>query len=196
MDGVNCWAPRNNPYHRPGPRSARRRLPLLRNPIACPRTAASESPKQPRSAGPPLAEKESVQSPARNSAGPPDSMRLIPRLKANPLDSRSAQRGSAPLSLLALFCLLPASAAVLPVIPGDSARGARIFENEQCIHCHAVNGRGGRIGLDLGRTVSRAYTPAQLASTMWNHAPVMFGAIKAAGIQTPRLSPENAADLF
>jgi mono/diheme cytochrome c family protein len=92
--------------------------------------------------------------------------------------------------------LLNAHAAVLPVIPGDSARGAKIFEGEQCIKCHAVNGRGGRIGLDLGRTVSRAYTPAQLASTMWNHAPTMFGAIKAAGIQTPKLSPENAADLF
>lgn len=92
--------------------------------------------------------------------------------------------------------LLPVHAAVLPVIPGDSSRGAKIFESEQCIHCHAVNGRGGRIGLDLGRTVSRAYTPAQLASTMWNHAPVMFGAIKAAGIQSPKLSPENAADLF
>ncbi len=96
----------------------------------------------------------------------------------------------------AVFVLLSARAAVLPVIPGDSTRGAKIFESEQCIKCHAVNGRGGRIGLDLGRTVSRAYSPAQLASTMWNHAPVMFGAIKAAGIETPKLSPENAADLF
>jgi len=92
--------------------------------------------------------------------------------------------------------LCHARAAVLPVIPGDSARGARIFESEQCVRCHAVNGRGGRIGLDLGRSVNRGYTPAQLASAMWNHAPVMFGAIKAAGIQTPKLSPENAADLF
>ena len=92
--------------------------------------------------------------------------------------------------------LLSARAALLPVIPGDSARGAQIFESEQCIKCHAVNGRGGRIGLDLGRAVNRAYTPAQLASTMWNHAPVMFGAIKAAGIETPKLTPENAADLF
>src|SRR5579863_8132655 len=96
----------------------------------------------------------------------------------------------------AALMLLSAQAAVLPVIPGDSTRGARIFESEQCIKCHAVNGRGGRIGLDLGRTVNRAYTPAQLASTMWNHAPVMFGAIKAAGIEKPKLTPEGAADLF
>ena len=31
---------------------------------------------------------------------------------------------------------------------------------------------------------------------MWNHAPVMFGAMEAAGIQRPKLSPGDAADLF
>jgi cytochrome c2 len=89
-----------------------------------------------------------------------------------------------------------ATAATLPVIPGDSTRGAKLFEDERCIRCHAVNGRGGKIGLDLGRTVSRNYTPAQLASTMWNHAPVMFGAMEAAGIEKPKLTAEGAADLF
>src|SRR5579872_7445691 len=92
--------------------------------------------------------------------------------------------------------LAAAHAATLPVIPGDSTRGARLFEAERCIRCHAVNGRGGKIGLDLGRTVSRSFTPARLASTMWNHAPVMFGAMEAAGIEKPKLSPEGAADLF
>jgi mono/diheme cytochrome c family protein len=96
----------------------------------------------------------------------------------------------------AAVLLAAAHAANLPVIPGDSARGARLFEAERCIRCHAVNGRGGRIGLDLGRYVSRNYTPAQLASTMWNHAPVMFGAMEAAGIEKPKLTPEGAADLF
>ncbi|HEV2444933.1 MAG TPA: cytochrome c [Candidatus Sulfopaludibacter sp.] len=104
--------------------------------------------------------------------------------------------GRFPRLLSAAFALAAASAATLPVIPGDSTRGAQLFEAERCIRCHAVNGRGGRIGLDLGRTVNRSYTPAQLASTMWNHAPVMFGAIEAAGIEKPRLTPEAAADLF
>ena len=84
----------------------------------------------------------------------------------------------------------------LPVIPGDSSRGARIFETEHCIRCHAVNGRGGRIGVDLGRAVPRQYTPAHLASAMWNHAPVMWSAMEQAKIETPKLSPESAADLF
>jgi len=86
--------------------------------------------------------------------------------------------------------------AALPVIPGNSIRGARIFEAEQCIRCHAINGRGGKVGLDLGRMVPRHYSPAYLASTMWNHAPVMWSAMSKAGIETPKLSPESAADLF
>jgi len=91
---------------------------------------------------------------------------------------------------------LSASAAELPVIPGDSTRGAKLFQTQQCVHCHAVNGAGGKVGIDLGRSVSRKYTPALLASTMWNHGPVMWGAMESAGIEKPRLSPEDAADLF
>jgi mono/diheme cytochrome c family protein len=82
------------------------------------------------------------------------------------------------------------------VVPGDSARGARLFETERCIHCHSVNGRGGKMGIDFGRAVNRDYTPARLASTMWNHAPVMWGAIEAAKIEMPKLSTRDAADLF
>jgi cytochrome c2 len=50
--------------------------------------------------------------------------------------------------------------------------------------------------VDLGRAVPRHYTPAYLASTMWNHAPVMWSAMDQAGIETPKLTPESAADLF
>jgi cytochrome c2 len=89
-----------------------------------------------------------------------------------------------------------AAAAVLPVIPGDSDRGAKLFEDEQCIKCHAVNGRGGKIGLDLARTAPHNFSPAHLASAMWNHAPTMWAAIQSAGIQQPKLTPEGAADLF
>src|SRR5919202_1756584 len=98
--------------------------------------------------------------------------------------------------LAPIVIVFAARAAVLPVIPGDSTRGAKLFESEQCIRCHAVNGRGGKIGLDLGRIVNRSYTPAQLTSTMWNHAPVMWAAMESAKIQVPKLTPEGAADLF
>ena len=51
----------------------------------------------------------------------------------------------------ALLVAVGLRAAALPVIPGDSTRGAQLFESEQCIKCHAVNGRGGKIGLWGGR---------------------------------------------
>ncbi len=87
-------------------------------------------------------------------------------------------------------------AAVDPVISGDSARGEKVFEREQCIRCHRVNGRGGKMGADFSVVVSRNYTPAHLATTMWNHAPVMWGAMDAAGIRRPKLTAGDAADLF
>jgi mono/diheme cytochrome c family protein len=99
-------------------------------------------------------------------------------------------------AIAAILTFPPLHGAVLPVIPGDSSRGSRIFQDEQCIKCHSVNGRGGKVGIDLGRAVPRHYSPAYLASTMWNHAPVMWSAIEAAGIESPKLSPESAADLF
>jgi mono/diheme cytochrome c family protein len=52
------------------------------------------------------------------------------------------------------------------------------------------------MGADFSVVVSRSYTPAHLASTMWNHAPVMWGAMEAAGIERPKLSAGDAADLF
>jgi mono/diheme cytochrome c family protein len=87
-------------------------------------------------------------------------------------------------------------AIVEPVISGDSAKGQKVFENEQCVRCHSVNGRGGKMGADFSMVVSRSYTPAHLASTMWNHAPLMFGAMETAGIRRPKLSQDDAADLF
>jgi len=87
-------------------------------------------------------------------------------------------------------------AATLPVVPGDSERGEKLFETERCVQCHSVDGKGGKMAPDLGRQIDRNFTPAQLAYTMWNHAPVMWAAIEGAGIEKPRLSPEGAADLF
>src|ERR1035438_9164404 len=89
-----------------------------------------------------------------------------------------------------------AGAAVPPVIPGDSERGARLFENQRCVECHSVNGKGGKMGMDLSARVDRGFTPALLASAMWNHAPVMWAAMEGAGMERPKLSPSDAADLF
>lgn len=96
----------------------------------------------------------------------------------------------------AVLLPLVAGAATLPIIPGDSKQGEKLFETERCVRCHSINGKGGRMAPDLGRKVDRSYTPALLASTMWNHGPVMWAAMEAVGVERPKLSPEDAADLF
>ncbi|HUE04666.1 MAG TPA: c-type cytochrome [Bryobacteraceae bacterium] len=97
---------------------------------------------------------------------------------------------------ISVLTVWSAAAAVPPVIPGDSERGAKLFENERCVECHSVNGKGGNMGMDLSARVDRGFTPALLASAMWNHAPVMWAAMEGAGIERPKLSASDAADLF
>lgn len=102
-------------------------------------------------------------------------------------------------SNLSFACLLaslicgPAHAAVLAA---DSARGAKLFETEHCVECHSVNGKGARIAPDLGRHIDRNFSPATLASTMWNHAPEMWGAMRDRNVGGLNMDDQAAADLF
>jgi len=79
---------------------------------------------------------------------------------------------------------------------GDARRGEMLFRQEQCVQCHTVDGAGGKIGGDLSKRIDRDFTPAVMASLMWNHAPDMWAAMKKQGIVKAQLSPEGAADLF
>lgn len=78
----------------------------------------------------------------------------------------------------------------------DSKRGAALFREQMCTSCHSVGGEGGRSAPDLGQRLDRNYTPAGIASLMWNHAPVMWTAIQKQGLKMPELSESQAADLF
>jgi len=81
-------------------------------------------------------------------------------------------------------------------VQGDARRGEQIFRSQQCVQCHSINGHGGTAAPDLGRRVDRNFTPTVMAALMWNHAPAMWEAIRKAGISTPHLAPDQAADLF
>jgi cytochrome c2 len=78
----------------------------------------------------------------------------------------------------------------------DSTRGRRVFETQGCIQCHSVNGQGGNIAPDLGRVIDRSFTPAALASTMWNHAPTMWAAMQQRDTHGGDLDEQSTADLF
>jgi mono/diheme cytochrome c family protein len=82
------------------------------------------------------------------------------------------------------------------IVPGDARRGEQLFQTEQCIQCHSIKGKGGVLAPDLARRVDRDYTPAVMASLMWNHAPDMWTAMKQRGVTKGSMTPEKAADLF
>lgn len=101
------------------------------------------------------------------------------------------------MNLRILAVLLFFAIAVHAQVPAaDSARGQMVFESQACNQCHALNGRGPNLGPDLGRLIDRGFTPASLASTLWNHAPTMLGAIRQRNIQAPAVDEQAAADLF
>jgi cytochrome c2 len=73
--------------------------------------------------------------------------------------------------------------------------GSAIFREKGCIHCHAVNGVGGKIGPDLGAEGDRPSGLAFLVTAMWNHAPPMWARMRAERFSYPTLSYEETAQL-
>lgn len=83
-----------------------------------------------------------------------------------------------------------------PAHAGDAQRGAEVLRRENCLACHSIHGEGAHLAPDLGRRTAERYTPAVLAGVMWNHAPAMWGAMAAKSITPPRLTVQDADDLF
>lgn len=114
-------------------------------------------------------------------------------MRAGPLLGKGTMRNQGLAAAAVILCQAAFGAAT---IPGDAAQGARIFSEQNCVTCHRVNGQGGTSAPDLGKRTGRAYTPAEMAGLMWNHAPAMWTAIEQAGIARPKLTSDRAADLF
>jgi mono/diheme cytochrome c family protein len=97
---------------------------------------------------------------------------------------------------LAILSIFAASRLGAAGAEADSVRGAELFSGLSCIQCHGINGKGGAIGPDLGQRIDRGFTPASLASTMWNHAPAMWASMRRQTIRPGDLSEQGAQDLF
>jgi mono/diheme cytochrome c family protein len=76
---------------------------------------------------------------------------------------------------------------------GNASRGERLFTQLNCITCHSVKGVGGKSAPVLGAV---AYSPNAMAAAMWSHVTIMWQAMDRAGIQHPRLTEQQAADLY
>jgi cytochrome c551/c552 len=88
------------------------------------------------------------------------------------------------LLLLAGVSMLASADSVV----GDAESGRQVFETLKCATCH--NARELKFRTAMGNT------PAGLSAAMWNHAPQMWAAMEKAGVAKPKLTTQQAADLF
>ena len=80
-------------------------------------------------------------------------------------------------------------------VVGIPERGAALFFGEKrCSTCHAVNGKGGNVGPDLGTIHPGRPAMGWLATVMWNHAPVMWSRMR--GVKPPQLDQEEMAHVL
>lgn len=87
---------------------------------------------------------------------------------------------------------------MMPMMPeaevGDPTAGKRLFQEKGCATCHAVKGRGGTVGPDLGR-IEHTHNIYQMAGIMWNHA-VHHEAKTEHGIKRPEFRGREMADIL
>jgi mono/diheme cytochrome c family protein len=81
------------------------------------------------------------------------------------------------------------------VVPGTPERGQMIFAARQCVACHSVGGKGAKVGPDLG-TATHHLSLTRFAERMWNHGPPMWAKMKERGIEVPKLSGQDVADIL
>ncbi len=80
------------------------------------------------------------------------------------------------------------------VIPGTPERGRKLFGEKRCVVCHRVAGKGGTVGPELGQR-GHHVSLSQFAALMWNHGPGMWAKMKERGVQVPRLTGQEMADI-
>ena len=78
---------------------------------------------------------------------------------------------------------------------GSPARGEKVFADKGCARCHAVWGKGGQIGPDLGEKEVHT-SVSEIAGSMWNHGPTMWAKMAELKIPLSRFSDSELSDLI
>jgi cytochrome c551/c552 len=90
--------------------------------------------------------------------------------------------------------LFATTSAVAQILPEDPSRGGQLFESKGCMKCHAIQGKGGNTGPDLGR-IGLGGTQLELTAVIWNHTPAMIEGMEKAGIAKPTLTGQELTDI-
>ncbi|MFQ5899012.1 MAG: c-type cytochrome [Candidatus Methylomirabilia bacterium] len=88
----------------------------------------------------------------------------------------------------------PVGGETVQAIPGTPERGQKLFGEKRCTICHSVGGKGGKVGPDLGLG-GHHVSLTRFVALMWNHGPAMWARMKERGIQVPRLTGQEMADI-
>jgi cytochrome c2 len=78
---------------------------------------------------------------------------------------------------------------------GSPRRGRIVFEKKGCIRCHAVHGKGGSIGPELGIFQPNSHV-SKMAAAFWNHGVPMWAKMKELGMSFPRLTNEEMSNIL
>lgn len=81
------------------------------------------------------------------------------------------------------------------MMPGSPSSGKRLFSLKGCDSCHAIHGKGGRLGPDLTkRDFYKSVT--EIAGSMWNHNPAMWKRMREVGADRPKFNGNEMADVI
>lgn len=81
--------------------------------------------------------------------------------------------------------------------PGSPRRGRELFAAKRCDACHAVGGKGGSGGPDLGtRGRELVGSVSAVAGVMWNHSQGMSAEFARRGIAHAKFSGQEMADVI
>lgn len=90
--------------------------------------------------------------------------------------------------------LLAAGMHAAAEMPGDAEQGEKLFISKDCSRCHMPFGEW-RGGPKL-EVLQRRQGALELAGRLWNHAPAMFEMLSREGLEWPRITVEEMADLM